>query len=284
MAHTSNSLGLLRTTDTCLVFKARDVIFRQGDEGQHMFVIKSGVVELKTDDLIIGAFQTGEILGEMTLVDQAPRSATATALTDCELVSIDSARFQTMIVETPGFALEVMQVMAERLRHMNRETNFIYKRAVFTQMQAMTDPLTGVGNRRAWDERMVTEESRCRRFGQSACIISIDLDGLKALNDTAGHAQGDALIKDTADELSRACRGTDFVARLGGDEFGILAVECHADIEKRLLKAIEERLKKRGIGASIGTAMRDPARDLHHAWEEADRAMYVAKRARKTGQ
>ena len=282
MTQKFNSLALLRTTDICLAFKAKDLIFRQGDEGQQMFMIKSGVVELKSDDLIIGAFQSGEIIGEMALVDHAPRSATAVALTDCELIPIDNARFQSMVVETPGFAVEVMQVMAERLRHMNREVNYLYKRAVFTQLQAMTDALTGIGNRRAWDERMVAEESRCRRHGHSACVVAIDLNGLKVLNDTAGHARGDALLKDTADELRQACRESDFVARLGGDEFGILAVECQMDTGKRLTQAIDERLKKRGIDAAIGTAMRNPARDLYHAWEEADQTMYAVKRARKT--
>lgn len=281
MAKKSNSLFLLKTADKFKKYRADDVIFRQGDEGHDMFVIKSGVVELRTDDLVIGTFETGDIFGEMSLVDQDKRSATATALTDCELVSIDNARFQSMILEAPNFAVEVMQIMSERLRHMNHETGFMYRRAESTRLQAMTDPLTGVGNRRAWDERLAAEESRCRRFGHSACIVSIDLDGLKQLNDSKGHARGDDLIRDAAHALVECCRDTDFVARLGGDEFGILAVECHLEAGRRLAEGIEERFKHKGIEASIGTAMRDEGGDLRLAWEQADKAMYEIKRARK---
>ena len=114
-------------------------------------------------------------------------------------------------------------------------------------------------------------------------MVSIDLDGLKGLNDSAGHAKGDVLIKAAAAALMQSCRDTDFVARLGGDEFGILAVECHLEAGNRLARGIEELFKQRGIEASIGTAMRQPESDLKHAWEEADKAMYVVKRGRKEG-
>lgn len=283
MVRKANTITLLKSSDVTVAFKAGETIFKEGEEGRHMFVIKSGKVELRTGHLVIGTFVTGDIIGEMALVDQEHRSASATALTDCVLVSVDNQRFQSMILETPDFAIEVMQTMSARLRNMNRETNVFHKKVESTQLQAMTDPLTGVFNRRAWDERIGNEELRCLRLGCPACMVSIDLDGLKTINDNEGHVRGDELIKNSARALFDACRETDVVARLGGDEFGVLALDCNLESGQQLVQRIEDVFAQRGVQASIGLAVRDPERDLKHAWEDADQAMYVAKRNRKSG-
>ena len=269
---------LLKNSDACSSFKAGDVIFRQGDEGRVMYIIQSGVVELRVGDLVIGAFATDDIFGEMAIVDLEARSATATAVTDCQLVAIDNKRFQDVIRDVPDFATDVMRVMAERLRNMNQATNVLRRRVESHRLQALTDALTGLGNRRLWDERMLTEESRCRRLGYSACVLSIDLDGLKKMNDTEGHAKGDLLIKGTADALLQVCRSTDVVARLGGDEFGVIALECHIEAGRLLVQSIEELFKTRGISASIGLAVREKDGSLQQASEKADQAMYAIKR------
>ncbi|MEI6233130.1 MAG: GGDEF domain-containing protein [Planctomycetota bacterium] len=281
MVKKSNSIKLLKSSDTFVAFKAGDIIFSEGDEGATMYVIKSGSVELRTGFVIIGIFVTGDLIGEMSLVDQERRSATATAVTDCELVSVDYPRFQTMILEEPDFAIEVMQTMSARLRHMNHETNIFHKRIESTQIQAMTDPLTGANNRRAWDTRLAAEENRCRLLGRTACVVSIDLDGLKFLNDSAGHMKGDELIKKTAQALFEACRDSDVVARLGGDEFGVLAPDCPLESGQHLVKRIEESLAKYDVSASIGLACRNPLLNLNHTWESADQLMYEVKRSRK---
>ncbi len=283
MVTKSKSIKLLKTSDCVMAYNPGDVIFHEGDVGKLMFVIKSGKVELRTDNLVIGTFGAGEIIGEMALVDQEHRSASARALTECELVSVDYARFQSMILEDPDFAIEVMQTMSARLRHMNRETNVFQMQAESTRIQAMIDPLTGACNRRVWDERMALEEARCRRLGRTASLVSVDLNGLKLLNDANGHARGDELIKGAATALHEACRGSDIVARLGGDEFGILALDCPHEAGVHLVKRIHEAFAKRGISASVGMATRTHERDLKQTWDEADRMMYAEKRERKSG-
>ena len=281
MNQKTKTLELLKSADAVLSCKAGELIFSEGEEGRHMFIIKSGIVELKAGNLVIGTFVAGDIIGEMALVDQERRSATAKALTDCELATVDNPRFQAMILEMPEFAVEVMRTMSARLRHMNRETNVVHRRAETTKLMAMTDPLTGVSNRRAWDERIIAEDIRCRLLGHSACMVSIDLDGLKAVNDASGHVSGDAFIKGAAAALLQACRESDVIARLGGDEFGVLALDCRPDEGKSLVLRIEEAFKQRGIAASIGMAARGPENDLLKAWEAADQAMYAVKRSGK---
>ncbi len=91
-----------------------------------------------------------------------------------------------------------------------------------THLLAHTDSMTGLLNRRAWDELCATEQIRHHRFGDHLSIIVVDLDGLKQINDSRGHAAGDALIQKAAAAITRAVRTVDLVARTGGDEFAVL--------------------------------------------------------------
>lgn len=145
------------------------------------------------------------------------------------------------------------------------------------QQLAATDGMTGLLNRRGWDQVLVTEESRSKRYGNPACVFIIDLDGLKRINDNEGHHEGDALIRRAARTIRNAVRESDSVARLGGDEFAVLAIECDLTGAEALYKNITNDLRSNGISASVGKTMRDPRLGLGLAVEEADRAMYSAK-------
>ena len=142
---------------------------------------------------------------------------------------------------------------------------------------ASTDPLTGVGNRRAWEWMIAAEEERCSRFRRPAAVLCIDLDGLKETNDVYGHAAGDDLLRRAAVAISAAVRAHDVVARLGGDEFGVLAIECDGRTARRLAKRIARNLDAEGVRASIGIAGRGDG-GLEAACIDADAAMYAAKR------
>jgi len=90
------------------------------------------------------------------------------------------------------------------------------------QRAAFSDPLTGCSNRRAFERDLDRELARCARAELDLSIVAIDLDGLKAVNDTAGHAAGDERLVLLVDTLRRALRSMDGVYRLGGDEFGVV--------------------------------------------------------------
>lgn len=145
--------------------------------------------------------------------------------------------------------------------------------------ESRTDALTTLANRRAWDEFLNFEEDRCRRYGHPAAVFSIDLDGLKAINDSAGHAAGDEFIVRAANALRQACRESDFAARLGGDEFGIIGIECDRDSAEVLCARIKSSLAASGAQASVGMAMRVHGAGLAAAWEKADEHMYGEKRS-----
>jgi diguanylate cyclase (GGDEF)-like protein len=145
----------------------------------------------------------------------------------------------------------------------------------------MLDELTGLWNRRAWERFRETEEARCRRYGHSACVLSIDLDGLKAANDQRGHEAGDELLRRAAQALRQGVRDQDVVARVGGDEFAVLLVECTEEQGRVVEQRLRAQLRCASVAASLGFARREPATGLDQAWARADAAMYCEKRARK---
>lgn len=95
-------------------------IFAAGDPGHEMFIVRTGSVELRIGDAILETVEQGGIFGELALVDPAPRSATAVAGPDCTLVLVDADSFNDLVRRVPGLAIEVMKVMAQRLRRSNR--------------------------------------------------------------------------------------------------------------------------------------------------------------------
>jgi CRP/FNR family cyclic AMP-dependent transcriptional regulator len=95
------------------------VIFRAGDEGREMFIVRTGSVDLRIGETVLETVEQGGIFGELALVDPAPRSATAVAGPDCTLVLLNAGAFNDLVRKVPGLALEVMKVMARRLRRSN---------------------------------------------------------------------------------------------------------------------------------------------------------------------
>ncbi len=97
-------------------FAKGDVVFKEGDSGEFLYAVLDGEVELKLQGVTVNKIGKDEIFGEMALVDNAPRSATAHAIADCKLAIVGKERFEYLVQQTPNFATQVMSVMAERLR------------------------------------------------------------------------------------------------------------------------------------------------------------------------
>ncbi len=112
---------LFKDSPDKVAFKAGQVVFQEGDPGKAMYVVNSGRVELRHGGRVLEVVEKGGIIGELAIVDRSPRSATAVALTDCELVSIERKRFGYFVGQMPYFAVAVMEVMANRLRRRTDE-------------------------------------------------------------------------------------------------------------------------------------------------------------------
>ena len=114
-------VNLFRNSDDFKTFAAGSVIFKEGDPGDFMYVVKEGSVALTLGDKVLETVETGSLFGEMALIDNEKRSATATAKTACKLVPIDGKKFRFLVQQTPYFAQQVFRVLAQRLRNMNKQ-------------------------------------------------------------------------------------------------------------------------------------------------------------------
>jgi diguanylate cyclase (GGDEF)-like protein len=193
------------------------------------------------------------------------------------LCGIDSSPRPTIADEQP--LLELLGGMLNTILRAELTASAEARRIERLESEALTDPLTGTYNRRCWNRLLASEEERCRRHGHPAAILMVDLDGLKRVNDTLGHAAGDTLLVRAGAALRQAVRPHDIVARLGGDEFGILSVECDRRCGETLLARVRAALADAKVPASVGLAVRSASIGLAGAWEDADQFMYQAKRS-----
>ena len=163
------------------------------------------------------------------------------------------------------------------------------RQAMELKRHATTDALTGLANRRELDRALGQALERSRRFGRRGALVFVDLDGVKKINDSMGHAVGDALIRKTARRIAEATRIVDTAARLGGDEFVILLAEFDDPkggeiFARKLLEVLRVPFEIEGLSivpsASIGVAHFSGATDAApEVLRLADDAMYEAKRA-----
>jgi CRP/FNR family cyclic AMP-dependent transcriptional regulator len=113
-------LNLFRHETNIVRLAPGEALFTEGDSGACMYIVRSGAVRVSTGTMELEQLGPGSILGEMALIEETPRSATVTAVSDCEIAVIDRRRFLFLVQQTPSFALNVMRVLSHRLREMNR--------------------------------------------------------------------------------------------------------------------------------------------------------------------
>jgi diguanylate cyclase len=206
------------------------------------------------------------------------------------LVKPDGALFGTLCAIDPAqqpasiageqALIELLAGLLSSILQSDLQASDAARRAERLDVEAHTEPMTGLHNRRAWDQMLTREEERCRRFGHPVTVVVVDLDGLKTINDTQGHAAGDALIVRAGAALRHAARDVDLVARLGGDEFGMLALDCDQAGAEALTLRVRAALADAQLKACVGVAVRRPQSGLAEAWQRADQHLYNEKRAR----
>ena len=144
---------------------------------------------------------------------------------------------------------------------------------------SLEDPLTGLANRRSWDETLESELARARRATSLVSIAVVDLDNFKEVNDQQGHQAGDRLLRRCAAGWAQSLRENDFIARLGGDEFAVLCAGTGAWGIRQVSKRLEASLPD-GVTCSIGLVTWDGDEAAANLVRRADEAMYDVKRSR----
>jgi diguanylate cyclase (GGDEF)-like protein len=191
-------------------------------------------------------------------------------------------------------AVAMMALLVTRAMHRQRRTLLeregeLREALAVTERQALTDPLTGVHNRRSLDQALASVSSRAERDHRPYALLMVDVDHLKALNDRAGHAAGDAILRLVGRSAAEVVRAYDLVARSGGDEFVVVLHDTGDEsahrtaerIQQRFGQLVRERPELGDMTISVGAATWEPGRTTSELLTEADEGMYAAKRRRR---
>jgi len=155
---------------------------------------------------------------------------------------------------------------------------YLRQHAAQLDLLARTDPLTGVSNRRAWDEQLEEQLLEVKKLGQPLCVAIIDVDNFKDYNDAKGHQAGDRLLKEVTAWWRSQLRDGDILARFGGDEFGIILPGCPLEAAHRILERLSEGMPPDAT-CSTGLASWNGVEPHAELVARADQALYGAKEA-----
>lgn len=220
-----------------------DQVFQSGktiiiDNAKQSEEIKQWFPERDIEALVGMPLQVGnETLGVLEIGYQFPK-----------IFSKGSIQILEMLADRAGMSMKNIQLLDE-ITH-----------------QALTDPLTGVANRRAFNQRLEQEISRARRNKSDFCLLFVDIDGFKQVNDEFGHPVGDQTLQEIVECMMNSIRESDVLARLGGDEFAILLPETGSEggekVSAKIRKAVAEckfhwagQPNKITLGASVGKVL-----------------------------
>jgi diguanylate cyclase (GGDEF)-like protein len=224
----------------------------------------------------VGAAAYARQADAVTTLEQPAAGASASVL------GIPESEFTPRVRD----AIVMLMVEVETLR---RELRQARDRLDEAEKAADQDHLLPVLNRRAFVRELTRQMSLANRYGTPASLIYFDLDGFKLVNDTHGHAAGDAVLGHVAEVMLKSVRESDVVGRLGGDEFGILLSHANQDQAHRKAAFLAETLNAQPtqwqgcaipIGFSYGAFELHQGDDAVSVMARADEAMYAQKRAR----
>jgi diguanylate cyclase (GGDEF)-like protein len=256
-------------------------------ENYCVYVVLSGQLAVHLgamDAPKIADLPPGACAGEMSLIEDKDPSAYVVAVEDSHLMVISHGILWQMVDRSHAFSKNLLVVLSERVRSDNEyiaNSLGILRRA---EHNARTDALTGLGNRRWMHEMFDRELARSRRGSDSLCLMMVDIDSFKGVNDQYGHIAGDRVLAAVAATLSEYLRPTDLIARYGGDEFAILLPGIGLEDAEQTANRLREQLKGRSppilaapVTISIGVTAAVLDDSLDRLVHRADAAMYAAK-------
>lgn len=282
-------LGLLERCEVRRLGEGETLI-EAGQENDTLFVVLSGRlrVVLDTEDEAVAELEVGQTVGELSMLDGTPASATVIAIDQARVLAIDPETFWRCVQLSHELAINLLFLLVHRLRSGNASIVKGARARRAIERAALTDVLTGLSNRRWLEERLPRFLARHQWSKQPFSLLLLDIDFFKRINDDFGHAAGDEALRLVGKTITACLRPTDFAARYGGEEMVILLPDTALDgalaAAERVRRVIEqcapiefEGRTLRPITVSIGVATREDEDTPATIMGRADAALYRAK-------
>jgi len=289
-AELSTLWGLL---DRCKTYELEDKeeLICPGEDLRCLFLVIEGECSVhvgSADSEPVATVRSGENVGELSLIDDSPRSAYVLSKGTTRVIAIGPEAFWGLVHSSHEVTVNLLALMARRLRGNNHAVSQSRKLQAEYKRHASVDGLTGLFNRRRLDEVLPRYLSRADYEKSPMSVVMTDVDHFKKFNDTYGHQAGDLVLFEVAKVLRERCRPSDFVARYGGEEFTVILPGANAEealvVAERLRVAVEGLCIKQESGSllptvtiSLGIAEAGFREAVPSVLDRADRALYQAK-------
>jgi diguanylate cyclase (GGDEF)-like protein len=278
--------------------EADEVLFKEGDEGNELFIVMSGKVASyvmlpKGVKREIAEFKPGDFFGEMSIFENTNRSATCYTKEKCLLLSLRERDLFELILYDPEIAIKIMyrmlNITADRLLDRSEFLSDMVQWGEEARKRAITDELTGIYNRRFLDDSLVDYFEKAKNNGKPLSLIMLDIDNFKDYSAIFNQKQINNIILEVASVFKKHLRENDIAARYGGDEFTVIMPDTNLKSAFRIAEEIRiavgglqlpNALKKniRQITISQGIASYpENTDDLDTLKVKADKALYKAK-------
>ncbi len=281
--------GLLEHCDLRFL-DAGESLLEKGERNRTLFVLLDGELTVHLEDPSerpVARLQRGVSVGELSVLDNSPASAHVVAAHPCRLLAIDEATFWRLARASHEFSTNLLMLLAKRMRATNDAASRTEKERQKLERVSLSDALTGLNNRRWIEQTLPRILERHSRDPKRVAIAIVDIDHFKSFNDTYGHAVGDLVLVEVAQQITTRLRPLDVGARMGGEEFLVVFPDTDASgalaASERLRHNIEELQLSTDIGplptitVSIGVAEAGAAENAPSVLQRADAALYRAK-------
>jgi diguanylate cyclase (GGDEF)-like protein len=284
-------------------FRFKDIaeneeLFKEGDDGNEMFIIKDGTVKTSIkmpdgNEKELALFKNGDFFGEMSIFENAPRSATCKTVEKTSVISLQEDDLFSMIENNPEIAIKMMyrmlNITTQRLRDTGEFLSDMVQWGEAARKRTITDEFTGAYNRRFLDDALPEYYETARKNKKPLSFIMVDLDYFREINNHFGHELGDKVILEVVNVFKQHLRESDILARYGGDEFSVLMPETGVEDAKEIAEKIRKDVADldmldqqdapiKQVTTSQGLSSYPENSDsLDELKELADKALYKAK-------
>ena len=279
-------------------YRQGEIIFHQNDAGNELYIVDRGriAIEVQLPDgqkLEISEIESGNFFGEMSIFEDAPRSATCTTKEDSSLFSLDKTDFFNCMEKHPRIAAKMMyrmlNITASRLKNTDNFLSDMVQWGETARRRSVTDDFTGLYNRRFLDDALEEQLSRAKMDKNPVAVAMVDLDHFGTLNKEYGEQTGDKIIHSAVEVFRSVCNSKDILIRYGGDEFTFIMPGRSGVNSKYVCDTICTQLTKldllsqrngsmKKITSSIGIAVYpDHGKTEKTILDKADAALYRAK-------